>query len=338
MSQDGEPIAVLGAGSWGTALGLLLSGNGVPTRLWGHDPREVAALQRDRSNDAYLPGIAFPDQLHPIADISEAVDGCRTVLVVVPSFAFRQTLTNLRDCIDVANTRIAWATKGLEQNSGRLLHEIVEDVLQKPAATAVLSGPTFAREVAEGLPTAITIASAHARFANWLADTLHNPRFRAYTSDDITGVELGGAVKNVLAIAAGIADGLQFGANTRAALITRGLHEMMLLGQAYGARTETFMGLAGLGDLALTCTDNQSRNRRMGMALARGLDLDQAREEIGQAVEGVNTAREVHRIAERHQVEMPICSGTYRVLYEGLAPQDAVADLLSRQQKAELED
>jgi glycerol-3-phosphate dehydrogenase (NAD(P)+) len=253
--------------------------------------------------------------------------------VVVPSHAFRETLTRLTPRLK-PHMRIAWATKGLEPESGKLLHEVAEEIVgARPAA--VISGPTFAREVAAGLPTAVTVASATPQFAADLASRLHSDTFRAYTSDDVIGVEVGGAVKNVLALAAGIADGLGFGANTRAALITRGLAEIMRLGVALGGKRETFMGLAGLGDLVLTCTDDQSRNRRLGLALARGTSLSDALREIGQIVEGVATAREVMRLAKAHGIEMPISEQVHCVLHEGKNPRAAVQSLLQREQKAE---
>ncbi len=326
-------IAVLGPGSWGTALGILLAGNGFDVRLWGHLPDEVEALQRNRENRAFLPGIPFPERLRPVRDLAEAVHAVDEGLVVVPSHAFAQVLERVRPMLPGA-TPLSWATKGFDPGTGRLLHEVAENTLGR-SDCAVISGPTFAGEVARGLPTAVTVASSAEAHARRLADWLRTEFFRAYTSDDIIGVQVGGASKNVLAIAAGIADGLGFGANTRAALITRGLAEIMRLGKALGGKTETFMGLAGLGDLALTCTDNQSRNRRMGLALAQGLSIEQARAQIGQEVEGINTAREVRFKARDLDVDMPITEQTYRVLYEGLSPRDAVHALLERRQKAE---
>jgi glycerol-3-phosphate dehydrogenase (NAD(P)+) len=252
----------------------------------------------------------------------------------VPSHAFAETLAHLAGLLP-ANARLAWATKGLEPDSGRLLSELAAERLPGITALAVLSGPTFAREVAAGLPTAITVAANRKAFADALSRRLHAESFRTYTSRDLVGVQLGGAVKNVLAIAAGIADGLGFGANARAALITRGLAEMLRLGRALGARRDTFMGLAGLGDLVLTCTDDQSRNRRFGLALGRGTSTERALAEIGQVVEGRGTAREVRRLAQRNGVEMPIVEQAYRVLWDGRPPRDAVHALLARTPKAE---
>ncbi len=328
-------IAVLGAGSWGTALAILLSRNGADVRLWGHLQAEIEPLTRDRENRHYLPGIPFPKTLTPLWNLAEALAGADEVLIVVPSHAFRSVLEAICPLIR-PDTSLSWATKGLEPGSGKLLHEVALEVLgNRPVA--VISGPTFAKEVAQGLPTAITVASSSAKHAERLASYMNSDCFRAYTSNDIVGVEIGGCAKNVLAIAAGIADGLGFGANTRAALITRGLAEIMRLSQALGAKPETLMGLAGLGDLALTCTDNQSRNRRMGLALARGLSIEQARQEIGQEVEGVRTAKEVFNKAQALGVEMPITEQTYRVLYEGQDPKATVMALLNRPVKSETE-
>lgn len=302
--------------------------------LWGHNAATMAGLASSRCNERYLPGVVFPDLLSVTADLEAAARFSPTWLVVVPSHAFGPLLLEL-DLWRSADVRLAWATKGLEPLEGRLLHQVAEELLGADLPSAVLSGPTFAAEVAAGLPTAITIASGWTGFANELADMLHNERFRTYTSSDVIGVELGGATKNVLAIAAGIADGLGFGANARAALITRGLAEMMRLGITLGGKPETLMGLAGVGDLILTCTDNQSRNRRFGLGLGQGRLRDEVVREIGQEIEGIATARNVQRLAARHGVEMPITEQTYRVLYEGLSPLEAVNNLLIREPKTE---
>jgi glycerol-3-phosphate dehydrogenase (NAD(P)+) len=293
----------------------------------------VATLQRDRENRRYLPDIGFPPTLHLEVNLAAAVRAANEVLVVAPSHAFREVITALASTV-AANTTLSWATKGFDPDSGGLLSDVVTELLPGHDL-AVISGPSFAREVARGLPTAVTVAATSTAHAERIAGYLHNETFRAYTSADLIGVQVGGATKNVMAIAAGIADGLGYGANARAALITRGLAEITRLGVTLGAHAETFVGLAGLGDLALSCTDDQSRNRRMGLALAHGLSVEAAREEIGQAVEGVNTTREVYRLGRRHGVEMPITEQVYRVLYEGLAPRDAVHALLHRRQRAE---
>lgn len=335
MPASSPIIAVIGAGSWGTALAVLLARQGADVRLWGHDAQHVARLTTQRVNEQFLPGVRLPSALIPAAELARAIDGADEILVVVPSQAFAQVLSEIAKNSPSVRS-ISWATKGFEPQRGLLLHEVARQRFPV-AALAVLSGPTFAGEVARGLPTAITVASTDPEHAGRLAGYLSGASFRAYTSADIIGVQVGGAAKNVMAIAAGISDGLGFGANARAALITRGLAEITRLGVALGAEQETFMGLAGLGDLALTCTDNQSRNRRMGLALATGRSIQTARMDIGQEVEGVGTAREVYHRSQRLQVEMPITEQTYLVLYEGLAPKTAVRRLLERRPKAETE-
>ncbi len=332
--QAKPAIAVLGAGSWGTALAILLGRNGANVRLWSFDPNQVTQLRREGENCAYLPGIQFPAGLTPTSDLSAAVNDVEEILVAVPSHAFRSVLEMTVPLLP-ADASLSWATKGLDPQSGGLLHTVAEALLPD-CSLAVISGPSFATEVARGLPTAITAAASTPAHTERLSKYLHSDNFRLYTSSDIIGLEVGGAVKNVMAIAAGIADGLGFGANTRAALITRGLVEIMRLGQALGGKPETFMGLAGMGDLILTCTDDQSRNRRMGLALARGLTMAQAKEEIGQEVEGIATTREIYHKASEMKIEMPITEQTYQVLYAGLEPDAAVQALLERSQKTEV--
>ncbi len=328
-------IALIGAGSWGTALALQLCRNGHQVRLWGHDPALMTRMASRRENLDFLPGFPLPETLEPVSDLATAVAGASTVLIAVPSQFFGQVVTALLPLLP-AEMGVGWATKGLDSVQGRLLHELVRE--QAPRRElGVLSGPSFAGEVARGLPTAVTVAASSETYAQELADLFHGERFRAYRHDDLIGVQVGGAAKNVLAIATGIADGLGFGANTRAALITRGLTELIRLGCALGARRETFMGLAGLGDLVLTCTDNQSRNRRLGLALATGQPLAQAMADIGQEVEGVITATAVHKLAAAHNVEMPICEQVHAVLYQGQTPQEATIRLLERSGKQELD-
>lgn len=329
-----SPIAVIGAGSWGTALAILLASNGTPTRLWGHNAATMRDIAHTRQNARYLPGIILPTNLVIESDLQQALSNVQDVLIAVPSHAFRHTLTMLAQQISQP-LRIAWATKGLDPSTNKLLHEVIQEILGPDTALAILSGPTFAKEVALGLPTAITLASNNALFAHDLTTRLHKNMFRVYTSHDILGVEIGGAIKNVLAIAIGISDGLGFGANARSALITRGLAEIMRLGLALGAQRETFMGLAGMGDLILTCTDNQSRNRRFGLALGKGASIDTALAEINQVVEGLPTAVTVHQLAQRFHIDMPISEQVYRVLHTGLSPMQAVQSLLARETKAE---
>jgi len=328
-------MAVIGAGSWGTALAIQLAREGHPTCLWGRDPTQVAAMRAAGRNARYLPDAPFPKQLRVESDLGAALRISRDVLVAVPSHAFRQTLTLLRPLLEPA-TRVVWATKGFESASGLLPHQVAEEVLgHRPMA--VLSGPTFAREVGAGLPTALTIGSRDERFGADLVRCLTGPNFRVYTQLDVVGVEVGGAVKNVIAIGSGIADGMGFGANTRVALITRGLAEMMRLGLRLGALRETFMGLAGLGDLVLTCTDDQSRNRRLGMALGRGQSLRDASSGIAHVVEGVPAACAVRDVAAKLEVDMPICREVYLVLNEGRPIEAAVRALMSREVRAETE-
>jgi glycerol-3-phosphate dehydrogenase (NAD(P)+) len=291
-------------------------------------------LARDRSNERYLPGVVFPDNLSPVSTLAECLSGVRDVLVAVPSHGLRETLIAIRPYLD-ERSRISWATKGFELHSGKLPHQVVAEELGADRQVAVLSGPTFAKEVGKQLPTAMTVAANDGAFATELAGALSGNNFRAYTSDDMIGVEVGGAVKNALAIGAGLSDGLGFGANARVALITRGLVEMTRLGVALGARKDTFMGLAGMGDLVLTCTDNLSRNRRMGLALATGKSVGEAQAEIQQVVEGVMAAEAVHEVAADLGIELPICQQIYRILYEGAAPLEAVGALMGRELTSE---
>lgn len=328
------PIAVLGAGSWGSALAIQFARSGRPTLLWGRDPAHLAVLAAERRNSRYLPDAPFPAQLALEPDFGRAVADALDILIAVPSHAFRVTLERLKPLLKPGQ-RVAWATKGFELATGRLPHEVAREVLGPGVPVAVLSGPTFASEVGRGLPTAMTVASPDQGFAAALVRSLSGKNFRGYTSPDIVGVEVGGAVKNVLAIGAGIADGMGYGANTRIALITRGLAEMTRLGVALGARPETFMGLAAMGDLVLTCTDDQSRNRRFGLAIARGQTPAEAAAAIGQVVEGVTAARAVRDVAHRVGVEMPIAEQVYAVLHEGLDVRTAVQTLMTRALKPE---
>jgi len=286
-------------------------------------------MAQARRNEKYSPNAPFPAALGVTADLTAALDAAEVVLLVVPSHAFRSMLVALVQT-GVALKGLAWATKGFELETGLLPHQVVAAVMPRDFPTAVLAGPTFASEVGAGLPSAMTIASRNEDYALRLAEAISTDTFRAYTSTDIVGVEVGGATKNVFAIGAGISDGLGFGANTRIALLTRGLAEMTRLGLALGAQKDTFMGLAGMGDLVLTCTDNQSRNRRFGLALAAGKGVDEALRAIGQVVEGYYGARSVRIVAARLGVDMPIVEQIYRVIYEGLAPEKAVAALMRR--------
>ena len=330
-------IAVLGAGAWGTALALLLARNGRPVRLWTRDAAAAARLARERENRRYLPGHSFPPCLSIEPELEAGAASADEVLVAVPSHAFREVLGRVAGAVrDTAG--VTWATKGLDPGSGRWLHEVAVDALGTAARAAVVSGPTFAGEVAEGLPAAVAVACADLDRARRLAGLFHGPRFRAYANDDMTGVSLGGAVKNVLAVAAGVADGLGLGANTRAAIVSRGLGEMLRLGRVVGARPATLMGLAGLGDLVLTCTDDQSRNRRFGLALAAGDTPDEARERVGRVVEGATAAPAVLALAERFGIEMPITEQVAAVVRRDATPAGAVEALLARAPAAEYEE
>jgi glycerol-3-phosphate dehydrogenase (NAD(P)+) len=332
-----QKISVLGAGSWGTALAILIAKNGFEVLLWGHDKSHIDDLAKERKNQRYLPGQTLPEGISVSPDLKKAAEFSNLILLAVPSHAFKRTLVDLKPHVNVNEIKIAWATKGFNPENGALLHQVVAEVFSADTPAAILSGPTFAGEVVSNFPTAITVASSKMEFASQIAEILHSDRFRPYTSTDIIGVEVGGAVKNVLAIAAGVADGLGFGANTRAALITRGLNEIMRLGVCLGGKQETFMGLAGLGDLVLTCTDNQSRNRRFGLALGQGKKMGEIIREIGQEIEGIGTAKETYLLAKRYKIEMPIIEQTYKVLYENLNPLSAVKNLLAREQKAEVQ-
>lgn len=327
-------VAVLGAGSWGTALAALIARHGHPTVLWGRDADGVIAIDQQHENPRYLPGIPLPESLRATTDLADSLKEADLVLVVVPSHAFAETLRKLAPHRP-PHAGVAWATKGFEPGSGRFLHEVAEEVLGEGVPLAVVTGPSFAKEVAMGLPTALTVHGSDPGFAQAVADALHGPAFRAYTGNDMLGAELGGAMKNVLAVATGVADGMKLGLNARAGLITRGLNEMLRLNHAIGGKAETLMGLAGLGDLVLTCTGDLSRNRRLGLALGRGQSIEDAVREIGQVVESVQTADEVMRQAERHGIELPISSAVQSVLHGEITPAEGLRLLLSREQKPE---
>lgn len=329
-----EPITVLGAGSFGTALAIQASRQGHPVKLWGRNSEEVTSMQETRVNQRYLPEALFPDHLKATPSLVEALSDASDVLVVVPSHALRETLESVKPLIR-KDARITWATKGFELETGLLPHQVAEEILSEARVTAVMSGPTFAKEVGAGMPTLITVGSKHGSYTKLIARYLSDDNFRVYRSEDVIGIEVGGAVKNVIAIAAGISDGVGFGANARVALINRGLVEMMRLGKKLGAKRDTFMGLAGMGDLVLTCTDNQSRNRRMGLALASGKGIDEAAKEIGQVVEGVKAAKAVWQMAQKLEIEMPITEQVYKVIYEDLPPKEGGLNLMRRKLKKE---
>ncbi|HBL7239548.1 TPA: NAD(P)H-dependent glycerol-3-phosphate dehydrogenase [Serratia liquefaciens] len=335
MNSVNASMTVIGAGSYGTALAITLARNGHSVVLWGHNPEQIQKMQHDRCNQAFLPDVTFPDTLLLEADLARALAASRDVLVVVPSHVFGDVLRQLKPHLR-PDARIVWATKGLEAETGRLLQDVAREALGEAIPLAVVSGPTFAKELAAGLPTAIALASTDAQFADDLQQLLHcGKSFRVYSNPDFIGVQLGGAVKNVIAIGAGMSDGIGFGANARTALITRGLTEMTRLGSALGADPSTFMGMAGLGDLVLTCTDNQSRNRRFGIMLGQGKGVQEAQESIGQVVEGYRNTKEVLALAQRHGVEMPITEQIYQVLYCHKDAREAALSLLGRTRKDE---
>jgi glycerol-3-phosphate dehydrogenase (NAD(P)+) len=330
-----QNISVYGAGSWGTALALQLARNNINVLLWDFNATYIADYQAARENIHFLAGIPFPDNLQCTDKLEECIQHSACQLIVVPSHGFRHLLKQLSPQLN-KNHNIIWATKGLEVGTGKLLHEVVEEIIvDKDIPYGVVSGPTFALEVARGLPTAMTVATTTPELSQRTARAFQSGNFRVYTSDYILGVELGGAVKNVLAIAAGISDGLGFGANARAAIITRGLAEIIRLGESMGAKSETIMGLAGIGDLVLTCTDDQSRNRRLGLALGKGQSTEAAIKEIGQAVEGAKSSSCIELLAQRANVEMPICSEVHRIVHHNLDPKIAVKALLSRHIRSE---
>lgn len=327
-------IAVLGAGTWGTALSMQLARVGHIVRLWVRDPAQAQLMAETRINRRYLPDYTLPERITPSSDLLEVAGGAERVLVVTPSPGFREVLDVLAPVLK-PDTGLAWATKGFEPGTGRLFHELAQSCFGEAMPLAVVTGPSFAREVAAGLPTAVTVGATNPEFGRTWAGLLHGPSFRAYYTADIIGAELGGAVKNVLAIACGIADGMGFGANTRAALITRGMVEMMRLGEAMGADPRTLTGLAGMGDLVLTCTGDASRNRRLGVALGRGETVESALAHIGQVVEGIGTAEEVMRLAARHDVELPISEQVHGILFKGWSAKKGVQVLMQRELKAE---
>ncbi len=331
----GIRIAVLGAGSWGTALAMLLARNGHVVALWGHLPDEIVAMAAAGENTRYLPGIPFPAGLSVTADLDLALDGRHDLtLVATPSHAFAEVVAKVAQR-PAAAAGVAWATKGFDPPSGRFLHEVAAELLPPGTPLAVITGPSFAKEVAQGLPTAVTVHSDDAGFSERVAQWLHGPTFRAYDGTDMIGAELGGAMKNVLAVATGVADGMGLGLNARAGLITRGLNEMLRLAAALGGRPETTMGLAGVGDLVLTCTGDLSRNRRLGLALGRGVPLTDAVAAIGQVVESIETVNQVMRMARRVGIELPISEQVELVLAEKITPQQGLHNLLAREQKPE---
>ncbi len=329
-----KPIAVLGAGSFGTALAILLAKNGNQTRLWARNPKQIEIMKKTGFNQKFLPDLPLPTSLELFDNFERCIQDVEDILIVTPSHAFQQSLSKIQQYA-TNNVRICWACKGLEPETGNFLDDQVSELFGKETPMGVLSGPTFAKELANGSPTAITLASNNHQFSEELTKRLVNQTFRVYLSDDLAGVQFGGAIKNIIAIGAGMSDGLGFGSNSRTALITRGLAEMMRLGEKLGGKAETFTGMAGLGDLVLTCTDDQSRNRRFGLAIGKGASLQQAAEDIGQVVEGVRNTKEIYNLAQRLKIDMPICQSIYNIIYNNQAPEAAAKELLSRTMKVE---
>jgi glycerol-3-phosphate dehydrogenase (NAD(P)+) len=321
-------IAILGAGAWGTALAVSLSARHAVT-LWARDAAQIAAMRETRRNRRYLPDVPLPEMLQLDHDLAAVMRDAELLILAVPVSGLRATLQQIAGL--PAPVGVIWLCKGFELETSLLPHQIVEEMLPAAFPRGALTGPSFAQEVARGLPTALTLASNDGEFAQRTARALHHSRLRIYSSTDVVGVEIGGAIKNVLAIAAGISDGMQMGLNARAALLTRGLAEMTRLGLLMGGRAETLGGLSGVGDLILTCTGDLSRNRQVGMLLAHHHSLPSILKELGHVAEGVYTAREVQRVARRYQADMPICQAVFRVLYEDLDADKAVEMLLSRE-------
>lgn len=323
-------VTIIGAGAYGTAIAIALARNGNTVVLWGHDTEHIKTLESHRSNIINLPNIVFPASLYLEKSLSKAINCCQNILIAVPSFVFNLVLTQCK--LNLNNSvRIIIASKGLDPNTGRLLQDVVRDILGDNVPIAVISGPTFARELAIGLPSAITLASADVEFANYVQGLLHSIKnLRVYKNADIIGIQIAGAVKNIIAIGVGISDGMGFGSNARTALITRGLAEMSRLGVAMGSTTEVFTGLAGLGDLVLTCTDNQSRNRRFGVLIGKGMNLNNAKKDINQIIEGIYSTKEVYRLSIQYGVIMPITEQIYQILYHNKKVHEAAYSLLKR--------
>ncbi|AFJ03152.1 Glycerol-3-phosphate dehydrogenase (NAD(P)+) [Methylophaga frappieri] len=329
------PTLVIGGGAWGTALAIALARNEHQTWLWTRDAEMAEVMQKQRCNTRYLPGVTLPSALEIKTDLQAAVQQAAHILIAVPSKAFAGVLDSLQPWLSDNEKPVSWATKGLLPESGAFLQQAVQSKLGSTRPLAIISGPSFAAEVAAGLPTALTVASSNVAFASDLATLLHGPQLRAYYSPDVIGVQIGGAVKNVLAIAAGISDGLQYGANARAALLTRGMAETLRLATALGADVQTMFGLAGMGDLILTCTDDQSRNRQLGLHIGQGASVAEAVHKVGRTVEGMDAAREVQMLAQQLNIEMPIVDQVCKVLFAGYDPRQSVQALLRRELKAE---
>lgn len=325
-------LAVLGAGAWGTALAISFSRHHAVT-LWTRDPNQASAMAASRRNDRYLPGLPIPDGVNVTHDLAIAVANAELVVLVTSTAGMAPVLASLKT--SAVPVPLLWACKGFELSTGRLPHQIADDLLPAALPRGALSGPSFAQEVAQGKPAALTLGSNDSGFATRTAAALNSTSLRVYSSTDLIGVELGGALKNVIAIAAGVSDGLELGNNARAALVTRGLSEISRLGVSLGGRPDTFMGLTGLGDLILTATGDLSRNRTVGRRLATGQSLDAILADLGHVAEGVNSARAALKLAREHNCDMPITEAVCGLLFDGLSPQAAVQQLMAREPKSE---
>lgn len=332
-----QPIAILGAGAWGTALAIHLARQDRAVNLWGHNPHTMHKLEFEGCNERYLPEVKFPSALKVFDSLERALHGVQDIMLVVPSHAVRAVLKQIVACTP-SSLRVAWATKGLDfqEDSGKFIHDIIVQEMGANTLTAALSGPSFAKEVAAGLPTAVVIASQSDDFASDLVSRFHSTKFRVYKSTDLLGVQICGAVKNIIAVAAGIADGLVLGANARCALITRGLAEMSRLGKTLGAQPETFMGLAGVGDLLLTCTSDLSRNRRFGLALGHNKTLATAKEAVGGLIESLHNTKLVYQLATQQGIEMPITEQVFKILEQNSSPFEAFTALMNRNPAVEI--
>lgn len=319
-------IAIIGAGSWGSALAINLAKNKNDVLLWGRDKNRILKMREQNSNYQYLPEIPFPKNLHVTDSLNHCLESAEFPIIAVPSHAFAEILNDINKPIK----GLAWITKGIDPNSNKLLSDLVFEKFGSNFPIAIISGPSFAKEVAQELPTALVVASNNQKYAKNLMQLLHNESLRLYISKDINGVQVCGAVKNVIAIACGISDGLKFGANARAALITRGIAEMERLGEIFKSQNDTFKGLAGLGDLVLTCTDNQSRNRRFGLKLGEGIDTETAKLQISQVVEGCQNAVQIHNIATKYNLDLPICAEVYAILNNQSTAEQSAKKLMNR--------
>ncbi|MGH1541377.1 MAG: NAD(P)H-dependent glycerol-3-phosphate dehydrogenase [Arenicella sp.] len=334
-SAQRQQIAVLGAGSWGTALACLLANNNHEVTLWSHSSEHIKQLKKTRKNQRYFPSIELPKSLKFSSDLTELCQNHRYFLLVIPSRSFRATLDKMQTCGLPENSYILWGTKGFDAEQQILLSDLIKQQITTSHYKSVISGPSFAKEVMLQFPTALTVAADTLEISEHIAQLFHNENTRVYSNDDLAGTQVGGAVKNVLAIACGISDGLGYGSNAKAALITRGLAEITRLGLDLGGRPETFQGLSGIGDLVLTCTDDKSRNRRFGLGIGQGKKIEDILNEIGQEVEGLVTSKEVFLLAHQRRIEMPICEQVYKVLYQGVSPKTAVQTLLRRSRAQE---